>query len=241
MPYLKAPITEAVLDIRVSPRADITVEELGQLSKIFGSRYPSSEDVLHFTGTYEIGSSKTEPVTSEKIGFIFKNAEQSKVFQAQKLGFSFNKLAPYESWELFSAEAKELWKQYKAIAKPLNITRVGLRYINKLNLPVGLKDFGKYLKQAPELAPGLPQGLSNFFTQFQIPYADVEAMLIINMTMAPPPDKETASVILDLDVFRAHSVPQGDADLWAYFEKLRAKKNEAFEACITDATRELFK
>jgi uncharacterized protein (TIGR04255 family) len=65
-------------------------------------------------------------------------------------------------------------------------------------------------------------------------------MLVINMTMVPPPTATVASVILDLDLFRTTKLPNMEEQIWGFFEQLRTRKNQAFEACITDAMRKRF-
>jgi uncharacterized protein (TIGR04255 family) len=47
--------------------------------------------------------------------------------------------------------------------------------------------------------------------------------------------------VLDIDVFRTVDIPQTDPELWDLFEQLRKKKNEVFEACITEEARRLFR
>ena len=76
--------------------------------------------------------------------------------------------------------------------------------------------------------------------QLQIPHRDIAALLVLNMAMVPPARENVVSIVLDLDIFRVDSVPQNEDELWLYFEQLRIAKNKAFEACLTDATRELF-
>ena len=97
---------------------------------------------------------------------------------------------------------------------------------------------------SPPLSPALPQGLLNYFMQLQIPQEDLQGLLVLNQSLVPPqpgPQPTTVSVLLDIDLFRAHDLPQDDEGLWSFFERLHAKKNEVFEGCITDLTRELIK
>ena len=46
------------------------------------------------------------------------------------------------------------------------------------------------------------------------------------------------AVALDIDVFKQGGAPQEEPEMWEYFETLRSRKNEVFEACISDAMRE---
>ena len=146
--------------------------------------------------------SATQTITPVKEGFQFATRAKDKMFQAQRHGWAFNKLAPYETWELFSSEGRLLWKRYRDIARPEAITKVALRYVNRLDLPLPFKDFKEYILTVPEVAPELPQELSGFFMQLQIPQADLEAVAVLNVAMTPPIAANVCSVALDIDVFR---------------------------------------
>jgi uncharacterized protein (TIGR04255 family) len=242
MTYPHAPITEAVIDIRVVPRNGLNVEDFRKLAQEFGDEFGTQNDQFRLSGTVAPVLTAMPALTSGKVGIQFVANSKDKLFQAQLDGWTFNKLAPYRGWEEeFRDQARRLWTAYRAIARPQSITRTALRYVNRLDLPIPMDDMKTYLRTFPEVASDLPQGLSNFYLQLQIPHTDINAMLTINMTMVPPAKKDVASIILDLDLFRATDIPQTEDDLWEYFEKLRNRKNEIFEACITDATRELFR
>lgn len=241
MKYPRAPVTEALMDIRVQPRDDLNVDELRELSKgTDGEDFAAVNDQYRIDAAISPGSPPTQTTTPIKIGFQFRNASADKIIQAQLDGWSFSKLAPYDCWEKFQTQGRELWNIYRDIARPKQIMRVAVRYINRLDLPLPFDDFKKYLRTVPEISPELPQGLSNFFLQAQIPQFDLEATLVINMTIVTPPIDTVASIILDLDLFRTANPPQTEEQIWEYFEKLRSGKNRAFEACITDAMRERF-
>ncbi len=238
MRYPKAPITEAVMDIRVAHRRDLEVGEFSILAA--GSDFSETADQFSVTAAIPIGASATQTITPVKEGFQFAARAKNKMFQAQRRGWAFNKLAPYETWEQFSSEGRLLWKRYRDIARPEAITRVALRYINRLDFPLPFKDFKDYILTVPEIAPELPQGLSGFFMQLQIPQVDLAAVAVLNVAMVPPTAADVCSVALDIDVFRDRDVAQTEDEMWAYFEKLRERKNHIFELCITDAMRRRF-
>ena len=76
-------------------------------------------------------------------------------------GFTFSRLKPYETWENLRDEAYRLWQKYREITSP-EIIRVALRYINKLEFPLPIKNFSDYLTAAPIVPAELPQGVSSF-------------------------------------------------------------------------------
>lgn len=240
MKYARPPIIEAVMDIRIQPRDDFNVEDLRALAAQVPTAFSKINDQLSITAAITIGSPANRSITPEKSGFQFVAEERRRLFQAQKDGWSFNKLAPYEGWDDFCAEGRGLWTTYRALAQPKDITRVAVRYVNCLDLPQPFDDFKQYILTVPDVAPQLPQALSNFFMQVHIPRPDITSLVVLNVGMVPPTTQDVCSVLLDIDVFRDFSVPQHDEEIWEFFSVLRKAKNDAFEACITDAMRERF-
>jgi uncharacterized protein (TIGR04255 family) len=73
-------------------------------------------------------------------GFRFERADARRVMQTKLDGFSYSALAPYDEWEGFRPEAKHLWKLYRDICHPIRVTRVAVRYINRIDIPLKNSD-----------------------------------------------------------------------------------------------------
>ena len=239
--YSKAPLTEAVLDIRVELPSEIKLQELRAVQVGEEERFSRREDSFIVMGQMSMGLQVGASAQQTQNGYRFVSQDSRQIFQARLDGFTFSRLAPYETWESFQNEARRLWEVYRPIAKPKNIKRLALRYINRLDLPLPLKDFKDYLRTIPEISPDMSQGLSGYFMQLQLPQPDLEAMLHLNQTLIPPPSPSLVSVVLDLDLFCKDNVPSEDQNIWKRFEILRIRKNEIFEACITNKTRRLIR
>ncbi len=239
--YSKAPLSEAVLDIRVELPDEIALRDLRGVQIGEEEMYPRQEDNVLVVGQMSMGSQIGASAQQTHNGYRFVSHDNRQIFQARLDGFTFSRLSPYETWESFRNEARRLWEIYRPIAKPKIIKRIALRYINRLDLPLPIKDFKDYLKTIPEISPDMSQGLSGYFMQLQLPQSDLEAMLHINQTLIPPPGPNLVSVVLDLDLFCKDNIPSEDIDIWKQFEVLRNRKNEVFEACITNKTRRLIR
>ncbi len=75
--------------------------------------------------------------------------------------------------------------------------------------------------------------------QLQIPQEHLGTMLVINQAIVPPPTPNFVSIILDLDLFLEGDISSDEIELWQILEQMHEQKNRAFEACITEHTREL--
>ncbi len=239
--YSKAPIKEAIIDLRVALPKGFSVDKLVDIHPHINDRFPIKEPLIAGSIILQAAASLTVNTSQQHNGFLFRSEDNLKVFQATLGGFTFNRLTPYGSWEEFRDDAKYLWHIYKDICKPVSVTRAAVRYINQLNIPTKeLGDLREYLSTVPEVASALPQKLlSSFFMQLQIPQVDLECMLIINEALVPPPAPEFVSIILDFDLFREQIWQSDDEDVWHFLEALRQRKNQVFEASITEKTRRL--
>ena len=154
-------------------------------------------------------------------------------------GFTFSRLHPYIKWEELRNEAHRLWLLYKDITCPDSITRVALRYINNLNIPLPIRDFDAYLTAPPIVPEGLPQGVSSFLTRVVIHEPSIGANAIITQALEQVVG-EVAPVILDIDVFKLRPEGIEEKDAWDTLEKLRHFKNKIFFKSITNKLKEMF-
>jgi len=240
MHYKNAPITEALIDIRVLLPAEFGFEELQGIRQFVVDKYPREET---FTmATISFGPEVQASTEQKKLGLKFWGAGDKQVFQARVDGFTFSRLQPYETWEQLRDEARRLWDVYRGFAKPTRITRVAVRYINQLNLPGNRVEPEDYLRTFPFLTPDLPQELRDFgpfVMSLNLAQPDLKGTLVINEASARPQKPDTLSIILDIDLFVERPDLVDEESLWKLLQQLRERKNLYFEACITDKTREL--
>jgi uncharacterized protein (TIGR04255 family) len=249
--YFRAPITEAIIDLRIAPAQGFSLEDLAPLQEIVENRYPIQEEEhvqyqqMSFVGTDLLQTGGGHQIS----GFRFISEDKRETFYARLDGFAFSIRAPYDRWGSFRDEARSLWSLYKSAAMPEGVTRAAMRYINRIDIPeaasgIRLED---YLRTYPEFSVDFPEEsvMSNFFMQLQLWQQDLGCWLIINEAPEVPPEEGTLSMRLDLDLFREqYEEPwPGDDDtmVWEFLERLHDRKNEIFEASITNGTRRLIR
>ncbi|HEX4341546.1 MAG TPA: TIGR04255 family protein [Polyangiaceae bacterium] len=232
--YAHAPITEAVIDFGVQLSADPTAENLGEIRD---ESYAQRDPV--FMGHVQFGSGTTS-ATQQALGWRFRSADGPYIYQVRTDGFALSRLTPYENWDNFSSEARRIWDKYRAVAKPITVQRIALRYINRIDIPLPLNDFGEYLQCSPSVSPHLPQGLSNYLMSLTIPLDELVTVVVNEAILNQVTKPNAVSILLDIGVSQSLSLPFEEEALWERFGYLRKVKNHVFEACITDKTRELF-
>ncbi len=245
-PYASAPIIEAIIDLRVSPRIDLSADDVDDVHRGEEEAYPQREDTIEAVGIMELGAggAATASARQSRTGSKFSSEDGRYVWQARLDGFTMSRLAPYEHWTPFRDEARRLWTIYRERLEPEAVTRVAIRNVNRIDIPVSdatrSLDLHDYFRTLPDISPDLPQSIDQFFLRLSIPCESVHGKALINQTIVPPPGEGVISVVLDIDLFCSESIPSDDEGIWRLFEQLREAKNEIFEACITPKTRELF-
>lgn len=235
--YERAPITEALIDIRINPLAGSYLDRIEEMYELVKHQYPEKGQLMEFHAEISIGSS----IGGQKpLGFMFKSKDSKQILQARLDGFTFSRLRPYTNWRDLIEQTSALWKHYRAVIGSETITRVAVRYVNQIDIPLEVFDYKDYFSTTPEISPTLPQQLTKFMMQLQLPQTDFDGTLILTQTTTPPPGPGTTSVILDLDVFKENPRLSSDDDIWRLLEVLRDRKNQFFEGSITDRTRALF-
>jgi uncharacterized protein (TIGR04255 family) len=243
--YKHAPITEAALDIRVRLAKEITtvsVESLKDDDYPKLKQHPVQMQVrigpIAADGT--LGVPVAEAINTP-LGFTYESADGRQVFQVRTDGFTLNRLAPYQNWDLFAGEARRLWKKYKELAHPEYIELLGLNYINHIFVPEGM-DLSNHLRTYPEVSPVLPQLLNTFAMSFQATWPGEEQILLfVSQAIGPVIKPGFATIVLSIQAFKPLQRSAADVDeeeIWMLFGKLREVKNAVFEGCITDMVRE---
>ena len=239
MAYKKAPITEAVIELRFARSFDKALIE-DAARRLRGEYfYQDPENAVNVK--IEVGTQKTQVDTAWQ-GVKLSSLDRTDCVFFRTNTFICSRLAPYTGWEDFSARALRGWEVWRKTAGSIELARIGVRYINRLDIPsetdasLNVED---YLNVSPHSPGELARPMSSFTMQIVKPLDD-DCMLALNSGTVVPPLIGFASLALDLDVFREVDLPRRDEDLWALINRIRDHKNRVFESCITDRARALF-
>jgi uncharacterized protein (TIGR04255 family) len=117
--------------------------------------------------------------------------------------------------------------------------RLGVRYINRLDVPGDRIDISEWLQLGVLLPKQLLLDTTSYAINVTAPLPD-GANVIVNSNSADSPLLNYGSVVLDIDVYFDNIFSGTPEEMWESAEELRHVKNSIFEACITDRSRALF-
>ena len=238
-----APITEALIDFRVSHREGLTFAELKSAIDSIDVGYyvkgPISVGSFGFTLAPDGQPSTT--TESSQVGLRLHSNDEKYVAQFTIAGFTLSRLPPYETWENLLAETRRLWAVYVQCLSPKSIERVATRFINNLQLPLEPgSSFQLYVNKLIDVPDEAPQAVEAFLQRFRLVDIESGSRVIVTIALDGLKAGVPAPVILDVDAFIAANFKPLDGTIWGLLEKLRKLKNRSFFGTITEAAAELY-
>lgn len=241
----KSPIREALIDIRVQLPSEIDITRLLSLHNKIKEQYPTKSERRLWENTIEIKEGKPQPpVTTEMLsGYSFSTGDGTQVVQFRIDGFTFSRLKPYTSWKTFSAEAKKLWGIYIESLKdtPPSITRVATRYVNFLDFPLPISDLEQFITGLPKGPPQKSLLLKSFLNRIEVSDPSQGITAIITEALVQPTTPSVATVLLDIDAFKAAKFEHNYDEAWNTVAATKKLVNEVFFQKITEKTVEVFR
>lgn len=244
--FPKAPIVEAVIDIRA--RATAALEESSVRSyleaRLNGYDFLDSQRELR----HELEVKGGKPAGQKLIdlgweGVRFRSADERHIAQFNRDGFVFSCLEPYKDWSQLSGEGLKLWEVFKELAQPVEIHRIGLRFINRILLPQGELRFEDYIQSAPVAPAGMGLPFYRFMHHDTLAVSGHPYAINVIRTIQLPEDsgRPGAALILDIDVFTTQGFGLDEALLVQHLNEMRWLKNKVFFGSVTRKALELFR
>ena len=241
--YSHPPITEAVIGITLDEAAG--EEAIEKMQQSFAKEYPNYSHQVNHKFNLMVRADNGNASLSPPTGAIKIHKRASNDITESLViypdTYIFSQLAPYPGWEVYFERFKRDWKKLKRLMGFRTTKRIGVRFINRIDIPAGASDAtpDQYIKIYPKV-PEVFGKIGSYAVQYMHSIDDIGCILRINSASIPSPLLDNVSYLVDLDISKESDVPQSDEDIFNLIDKIRVKKNVFFEASIGDAARELF-
>jgi uncharacterized protein (TIGR04255 family) len=234
-PLSQPPILEALIDIRVTPKSEMTPEVFSSITHKLNETYiVKPQESISFRISGE--SSSVQVLPKEKLGERIEGNDREFVIQFQVSGFTFSRLKYYTSWENLVSETKNFWERYKTAAEPQKVTRIATRYINRVELPQPVGSLTRFLTAPPILPPHLPSTIAGFQTAVTVVDEPNNIAALFQQRMENAINPSSVAVYLDIDVFQQKDYEINDESFWETLNQMREFKNTVFFESITEET-----
>ncbi len=239
--YLNPPLVEAVCEYHFSidTEWDLTVD--GLFYDRLKDHFPKKSIRQIAVGNSKIeGEKESIKYTFEKMS-VFSTNDQKVLVQVGPRLLSINRLKPYPSWEEFEKTIDTAFKTLSSIVDIKGFQRIGMRYINRIDIPGKDIRIDEYFNFRPHTGDDLPKILKSFNLTTHFPYSTGRDVCKVQFFSTTPDGENMNSFILDFDYYL--NIPQDITDIDVDKWRLEAHDEieKFFEGSITDKLREMFK
>lgn len=236
--YRNPPLDEAVCGFILSPdtKWDITVPGLvyERLKKDFPLREPRLYQEFEVVQDSEGIQHRIN--TSERL--MLYTEDRRQFVQIGRLLIAVHALSPYPTWSGFKPKIELAWKSLCETVEVTGLERLGLRYINRIELADSKAKIEEFLEFYPFLGSRLPQETSSFHAMVEFAYEDGRDRC--RVLLMPDAQREKSVVFLDIDYYMARPRGVATENALDWIETAHERVEMIFEGCITNSLRETF-
>ena len=243
--YNRSPIIESICELKFTEDTNWDITVPGLIFEDIRSEYPLKEQRI--TQEIKFPSSETAPIRAQsqikrQDYAIFLTNDMKSRIQVGPRVLVINRLRPYLTWEDFKSQINHALEKLNARVDLKGIQRIGLRYINKIEIEGenGKVNLDKYFDFRPFCGDRLPQTHGEFIVGCVFSYSDNRDLCRVELTSAVPENEGSLAFILSLDYFLAkqRSIPITQITEW--IEGAHRELEKLFEGCILPPLREIF-
>ena len=235
--YANPPVVEAICEFHLPPEPpwDLTVPGLfyERVREDFPHRERRMVQDIEFVQTPQGLEQRIH--TGERL-LLFSH-DRKRLIQLGMRLLVINVLRPYPGWAEFKELIQQVWEALKAVVEVQGVTRMALRYINRVELPSSTASLETYFAFYPHIGHQLPNTITSFIMGVEFAFAEGRDRCRVHMAQAAD-DKR--SIMLDLNYYLARPGAVPLPEVLSWMEEAHTRVEEVFEGCITDALRALF-
>lgn len=238
--YPNPPIQEAICEVHFDLSEPLALQTLELLKPVWSVSYPDQKVVQERRVNFHLGPEGLKTDEGD-LGhrLICKSGDGKRLVQVSGFFIAVNQLSPYPGWEESFRDTilERIHDLHKTVGL-IKFKRVGLRYINRINIPKVPLNWSEWfeLKLPVPLMPKAKQ--REFQMQFHQDLPE-SRRFIINLAALPPGGGSVSPVMLDLDLIwegPSKELP----DLRATLDQVHGPHRLVFEGYLSNKLRKLF-
>jgi len=236
------PITEAVIDFRVTGKSPVTQKDFEPIREALAKDYPIARNIFRGSEGFQfLPIGEVPPQNGIWGGINLASADEKYFATFSPQRCSVSRARPYQNWNHLKNEFLKLWDVYQHALPSASLDQVGLRYFNELEVPVPEK-ISDIFKAGLAMAPA-GFSLGGFASNCLINDLSRQAVAVLRVASQPP--GETGRIfrfMVDIDSTKQGPFDLEKTDSWSQaMEDLRNFKNELFFGLLTDYVITRFK
>lgn len=237
--YRKSPIIEVVCELLFTETSPWTSQMPLAFYEQVRADFPrfAPEARINFQiGQTAAGTHSGAAVFQTDPLMVFSRDDGLASVQLSRRLLAISQFAPYPTWSTLHPMIAHVIESYRMIGKPDGIERIGLRYINRIDLPPDTGGLRTYFSVYPHHTH-LGRVPRESHLQLMFPFAAGRDMLTLALFAQDTTTHSTVVLDLDYAVGTANTVSMDTAMTW--IDTAHDAIEQIFEESITDALRTL--
>ena len=134
----KAPIAEVVIEIRVRMSRPVRPDCFAAFGARLKDQFPTAQNIRFLASHLQFDSEEQvkSDVSNSLFGVRLDDTAGKRVVQGKSDGLAGSRLQPNESWDKLIVAVRDVWPVYVEIFQPEAVSRLGVRYINRVPVPM---------------------------------------------------------------------------------------------------------
>ncbi len=241
--YKTPPITEALCAFHFSPDEEWNVISPAlfyeKVKAAYGGK-PREQKLINIEPNPKEAQGSAAMALNEITRVQFVTPDEKKILGIYQNHLSVSVTRPYPGWEVFRPTIEQGLSAYEEVCKPKGLTRIGLRYINQLEIDGRVTDILACFNSVPPSLVGANSHIENFTSRYEYLYEDEPIRVAIGFARVVA-QAGKVSALLDIDL-----VWQSPGDVlllknaMAKVDDMRERERVIFESLITDRARQIF-
>lgn len=243
--YKNPPIHEAVCGIQFAPGGDWDPTYPSLLYARVRNKYAGKSREQKLVNvepnpTAIQGKGAAGMTVNEITRLQFVTPDEKLVLGVYPDNLSVSAIRPYPGWEIFRPAIADALTAYSDIATPAAVRRIGVRYINIVEVDGDIDALLGCFAEKPSALPGSNSHITNFSSRYEYLYTDEPIRVMVTMARILGAANKPSSVF-DIETsmdWGAEPLPLEQT--MSRVDELRRRERVVFESLITDRARELF-
>lgn len=232
--YPNPTIQEAICEIHFPVASDVawSPAKPTPLLERLRDQYPELETVTEQGLAFAIGPTGPVPqFSSPQLKLKFQHRTAPLAIQIWQNKFTINAVRPYMGWTQLKAELLRVWPLVSEVIAPTSITRLGMRYINRINRLSATESPGHWILENDVVPKAVLTSGPSFLSRLE-KRLDRHNRLIVTLAHDTSVAAEPfGSLIFDIDRIREQEIAAADVgskveemheDIWTIFANAKS-------------------
>ncbi len=241
LPFQDPPLVQAVCELRFSPDSqwDITVPGLFYDTRNWKTEFPLREQQTHNQFQLDSQTQQMAFGVMPEVRVVLWNSEKNRSITLGINTLILASTSPYPGWLEFRELIKTALADYRQVAAPHGLARVGLRYINAIRQVEALTQIEDYTTAWPRipLEENKNKNWASWAQRVEVLRQDLSGLLVIQTGCNVPDPNLPPAVMLDFDALSMQT-PLDELSDW--LELAHEAIEETFLQSLTTQARQLF-